>query len=300
MLNKLSLTFLSFLLLAITNLQSYEKDPNYKYQLAAVLMFQDEAPYLKEWIEYHKLLGVDHFYLYNNGSTDNYKKVLKPYIASGEVQLFHYPEITKNQADSIRIQTNIYMHAVNLSRGQAKWLAAIDADEFIVPVNQEKITNSILEVLKDYEDFGGLYLNWLCFGTSNVQKIPEDKLSIEVLTYCNDSYHVQGKCIARPERVSNCTNPHYMHYHAPFYHVNTNYVPCGDTAPVANDKMVIFHYITRDIDHLKTVKYPRRLKWMPALDLEDFVRNYNAYNKVYNPFMMKYVPALRKKMGYTD
>ena len=42
------------------------------YNVSACAIFQNEAPYLKEWIEYHRLIGVEHFYLYNNGSTDNY------------------------------------------------------------------------------------------------------------------------------------------------------------------------------------------------------------------------------------
>lgn len=33
-------------------------------------IFKDEAPYLAEWIEFHRLVGVEHFFLYDNLSTD--------------------------------------------------------------------------------------------------------------------------------------------------------------------------------------------------------------------------------------
>jgi hypothetical protein len=59
----------------------------YKYDLAICAIFQDEAPYLKEWIEFHRLVGVEHFYLYNHRSRDHYQEVLKPYILSGLVEL---------------------------------------------------------------------------------------------------------------------------------------------------------------------------------------------------------------------
>ena len=50
------------------------------YDLAIVAIFKDEGKYLKEWLDYHLLAGVDHFYLYNNDSSDDYAEVLAPYV----------------------------------------------------------------------------------------------------------------------------------------------------------------------------------------------------------------------------
>jgi hypothetical protein len=52
-------------------------------------IFQDEAPFLGEWIEFRRMLGAEHFWLYNNNSTDTYLSVLGPYIERG-------PWISKN------------------------------------------------------------------------------------------------------------------------------------------------------------------------------------------------------------
>src|ERR1700722_14415252 len=60
--------------------QSSEK---YQYQIAACMMFYNESYFLKEWLEYHKLIGIEHFYLFNNGSTDNYLEIFTPYILYG-------------------------------------------------------------------------------------------------------------------------------------------------------------------------------------------------------------------------
>ncbi|MBR7025230.1 MAG: glycosyltransferase family 2 protein, partial [Selenomonadaceae bacterium] len=46
------------------------------YDLAVVAIFKNEGHYLKEWLDYHLFAGVEHFYLYNNNSTDNYEEVL--------------------------------------------------------------------------------------------------------------------------------------------------------------------------------------------------------------------------------
>ena len=45
------ITFLSFLFCV----------PLLSYELAIVAIFRDEAFYLKEWIEYHRMAGVDRF-----------------------------------------------------------------------------------------------------------------------------------------------------------------------------------------------------------------------------------------------
>ena len=42
-----------------------------KYYFSICAIFKDESLSIKEWIEYHKLIGVEHFYLYNNNSTDS-------------------------------------------------------------------------------------------------------------------------------------------------------------------------------------------------------------------------------------
>ena len=64
----------------------------YQHELSVTAIFRDEAPYLREWIEYHKLLGVEHFYLYNNLSQDKCNEVLAPYVKNGEVDLIEWPE----------------------------------------------------------------------------------------------------------------------------------------------------------------------------------------------------------------
>lgn len=57
------------------------------HPLSICMIFRDEAPYLKEWIEFHRLAGVDHFDLCNHRNQDNYLDVLTPYMKKGVVEL---------------------------------------------------------------------------------------------------------------------------------------------------------------------------------------------------------------------
>ncbi len=61
------------------------------HDLAVVAILKNEGPYLKEWLDYHLLAGVKHFYLYDNESPDNQAEVAKPYVEAGLVDYFPYP-----------------------------------------------------------------------------------------------------------------------------------------------------------------------------------------------------------------
>lgn len=273
--------------------KSYKKPDKYQYQIAACLMFQNETFFLKEWIEYHKMLGIEHFYLFNNASTDNYMEILEPYIISGEVELYEYPTVGKNQAEHNNIQCReIYRHALKLARGKVKWLAIIDADEFIVPVEKK----SLLNLLDRYEKYGGLYLNYLFFGTSDLDEIPASKLIIEALDHCAKRPKPFGKSIVRPERVSHCTDPHRMWYRAPYFHVDTKYRTFDWTPPgTADDVLLLHHYYTGDRNHAMNVKFPRRNNWYD-LDVESYLMKLKWTNARFNPFMQRFAAKLRKNM----
>ena len=47
--------------------------------VSVLAIFKNEGMNIKEWIEHYIWQGIEHFYLINNDSTDNYKKILLPY-----------------------------------------------------------------------------------------------------------------------------------------------------------------------------------------------------------------------------
>lgn len=268
-----------------------KKNKKLAYKLAACLFFQNEAPYLKEWIEYHRLIGFEHFYLYNNESTDNYLEILKPYIKEGIVELHNSKGESQNQQEHATIQYSAYKKAIVKARGKVKWLALIDADEFIVPMQNE----TLLDILKDYENYGGLYINWLMFGTSGLQTIPQKNLMIESLVYGLPEVETLGKSIVRPDRVSNCNDAHRLFYYPPYIHVNTNHESFDWLCPKASDRLVINHYYTRDQNHLATVKYPRRRKWQ-SIDFQEYMQMGENINITSHSAILKFVPELRQRM----
>lgn len=267
----------------------------YKYDLAVCAIFQNEASYLREWIEFHKLVGVKHFYLYNNRSNDKYYQVLKPYIQSGEVELIQWNYKTKSDGSNwSSIQNKAYKHAIKSSKDVVKWLAIIDTDEFIFPVEMD----SLSEFLLDYDDEVALCVNWQMYGTSGVKEILEGHLMIEDLVYKAPEEHVENKhikSIVRPEYVTAVNNPHFCEFLPGFYQVNADKEPfVGPFSEVHIDKVRINHYWTRDEGFFYHVKIPRRQKWGDSV----YIERANNINRVVDEAIFKYVPKLKEKMGF--
>ncbi|WAW10947.1 glycosyltransferase family 92 protein [Oxalobacter vibrioformis] len=141
----------------------------FKHFLAVVAIMKDEGIYLAEWIEYHKLVGVDVFFIYDNESSDNTADILAPYIARGDVVHIPWP--------GIRQQFNAYNDALKRFRMETRWLAYIDADEFIVPLQKDTIP----DILENYKNEVGLSMHWLMYG-DNGHKNYEEGLVIERFT----------------------------------------------------------------------------------------------------------------------
>lgn len=223
---------------------------SYEYQLAIASVFQNEARFMKEWIEFHILLGVDHFYLYNDASSDNYLDILKPYIDKGIVELFE-----KVYSNHSRGQRDIRNDCLKRSSGVAKWVAFIDLDEFLFTVEKD----NLIDFLNEFEDFGGVCINWFLFGTSNIKKIPQNKLLIESLTMCDPKGLKHVKSIVRPERVEKFAHPHFATFKEGFLQVNPDKISFnGPFSPYVHfDKARINHYWTRDEHHLNNIKIPR-------------------------------------------
>ena len=167
----------------------FNQEPKtFKYELSIGIIVKNEAKYIQEWIEYHLLVGVNHFYVYDNESTDDLKIKLKPYIDAGIVEYIYFPGQHR--------QINMVNNVVKRAKNETKWLAIIDTDEFLVPLDGHK---TITDALKEYKDAPGIEVNWVIYGDSGHEKetkglvierfkehsLPDYKVNRNVKTICN-------------------------------------------------------------------------------------------------------------------
>ena len=154
-----------------------------KYNLSLILIFKDEAPFLKEWLEYHIMLGVDHFYLYQNNSSDNYMQIIMPYIEQGFITLIDWPYYPG--------QYSAYLNWYQNYRHETQWASFVDADEFLCPVKDNSLTNA----LKPYEKYPVVLVYWKLFGTSGLITHDFHRLVIEQYCCCRPKLYSEGKII---------------------------------------------------------------------------------------------------------
>ncbi|MDR1026996.1 MAG: glycosyltransferase family 92 protein [Rickettsiales bacterium] len=137
---------------ALRQLSPRRRAPRPGY-LAICAIAKNEGPYFKEWIDFHRMLGVEKFIIYDNESTDNTREILDPYIKAGVVEYIFYPGMVK--------QLKAYNDCLKRHRYDFRWIAFIDLDEFLVPADGGTIT----AYLKKMERFSSVEINWLCYGS---------------------------------------------------------------------------------------------------------------------------------------
>ena len=153
-----------------------------KYHISLCIMFKDEAPYLREWIEYHRMIGVDHFYLYDNNSSDGYEAVIRPYTEEGAVTLIRWPQEHAQAAG--------YEDCIRKYQSESDWIGFIDADEFLVPTGE----NSLADFLERFSRRPAVRICWRLFGSGGRLSRDVSRLVTEDFTVACGKLYTHGKC----------------------------------------------------------------------------------------------------------
>jgi hypothetical protein len=247
------------LLSYLKNKQTKEKE-TFPYYLSLCAIIKNEGPYLQEWIEYHKMLGVEQFYLYDNESADNTQEVLEPYIDEGTVKYKFWP--------GHPVMIEALNDCLKTRKNESFWIGFVDPDEFIVPVKH----NSIPEILKEYEEYGGLGINWIVYGSSGHEKKPEG-LTIENYTYRsnkNFSINCFVKTITNP-RTSAKVFPHNSVYLLKNFPVAIKILLDME----ANPKLNKLRFINKILNKIKDISY-----YAVTENKKKLSSGYSEYNSV--------------------
>ena len=252
--------------------------------LAVCAIYRDEAPYLREWIEFHRLVGAEHFYLYDNMSTDSHREILDPYIDRGIVTLTEWPPFPG--------QMKAYQHCLEHHRDESRWLAFIDLDEFLF----SPTGRALPEILTEFEAWPGVAVTRMIYGTSGHEDKP-DGLVIE--SYVKRAYNAHSiKSIVDPREVtSNVDNPHVFYYRSGFA-VDENKVlidqpPFHFTPTRSCSLLRINHYVTKSESEF-AVKLAR-----PRADVGEMRKHKQAppnYSVVPDEAIVRYVAPLKRAL----
>lgn len=167
--------------------------------LSIVCIIKNEAMYINEWIAFYKIMGVDHIYLFNNGSTDNIKDVITKHVQNGYVTFIDYK--------GANAQLPLYRLAIRALRKVSQWVAFIDADEFVIPAE-----GTLKDYMKKQEKYPGIGINWIVYGTGGHIERPEGLVTENYLHTFEDQNNLMNlriKSIVKPKETYDVSSPHF-------------------------------------------------------------------------------------------
>ncbi len=176
--------------------------------LSVAVVIKNEASYLAEWLDFHHRLGVDHFILYDNGSSDDTPAVLQRYIRAGLVTLIPWANFSVwfNQ------QRGAYAHALMNFGATSRWMGFFDIDEYMFPVTAASLT----DVLREREHLPVLGVAGINFGTGGHQRPPSAgvtrsyRMAVPLSAQKQHRPLLYTKCFVRPSRVESVVSAHWF------------------------------------------------------------------------------------------
>lgn len=246
---------------------------------------KNEGLYIKEWLDYHILVGVEKFYLYDNESTDNTTEILKPYIERGIVDYTYWPG--KKQ------QKITYRDSINKHAMETRWMAIIDLDEFLVPVHNKTVT----EYLKTLpSNFAQLVVGWVIYGSSGHKERQKGLVMENYKRHAENSWGI--KSINNPRLVIEITNPHT--FKVAGFTIDENGRKIGriiqtENRNITTNKIRCNHYVTKSY-----AEYIARMNQGSATGQKSTeyrgIEKFKWYdrNEIYDDIMDKYIKELKK------
>ena len=211
-----------------------------RFDVSVMAILKDEAPNMEEWLCHHMAVGVDHFFLYDNGSTDELHEVLKPYADHGVVTTIYFP--------MRGLQRDANNHVVRFFGDTTEWIAYVDIDEFLVPQNDE----SISDVMARYPDAEQVLVSRKEFCYSGVRTPVEGLVTESYREYSQQvprmgTSEILAKPIIRPRGTARVGIHNAFTVHGRT--VNTAGLPTSEEATVIEDpsyaNLQMNHYFTK-------------------------------------------------------
>jgi len=239
--------------------------------LVICAIIKNEADYIFEWLSFHAWLGVRHFYLYDNNSTDNTRAVIESWPHQSRITVIDWPFVP---GQNVAYQHMIYTHARSDS-----WCAFIDCDEFICPQGST--------TLQDAFDWfeprcNAFYMHWLMFGSSH-QIEARDGLVTERFTrrsYNSFPPNGIGKTIVRLSHATRPMTAHIIQSRGRLINDNEEEIDQfggGIHSSMTHKLLALNHYFTKSLNEWVKRRGSGRADMHP--DSPEFKRNEEEFRR---------------------
>lgn len=172
---------------------------------------KNEAPYIIEWVAYHRAIGVDNFLIYTNDCSDGTTEILDRLQDMGVLQHRNNDKWKGNSPQQ---------HALNQALKEplikkADWIIHIDVDEFM---NVRTGNGTLQDFFAKVPDATNVAMTWRLFGHNGITRLSNDFVIDQFDTcapkYCPKPHTVWGfktmfKNIGAYEKIS-CHRPNKL------------------------------------------------------------------------------------------
>ncbi|KAF3783669.1 UPF0392 protein [Nymphaea thermarum] len=209
------------------------------YSMCVCTMIRNQARFLREWITYHAHIGVQRWFVYDNGSDDDTDQVIRS---------LHGYNVTKHAWPWIKTQEAGFSHCSILARHEScEWVGFIDVDEFLY-FPRHQMSTSMEDHLKAQANWTGeLRVACRSFGPSGLSRPPDRGVMVGYT--CRMNKNERHKSIVRPEAIHSAlvNAVHHFYLKDGYEYVDVN-----------KEKMVVNHYKYQVWDVFKQ-KFDRRV-----------------------------------------
>jgi FkbM family methyltransferase len=212
-----------------------------QYNLCVMSIFKNETMNLRMWLEHYLWQGVDHFYLIDNGSTDDPLNILYEYIDKGLVTYYNRQE-KHQQAEHYR-----YVFDNENLKEKTKWLCICDLDEFFFGTSNK--LSSVLN--EDFDSYNVIYTHSFFYGSDNLIEHPKD-IRTSILHRTED---VENgiKYIFKPTAISDSSEI-WIHW---LVHPGSLQKKVLETETFNDNKIRLNHYLIQSLEYFQNIKMTR-------------------------------------------
>ncbi|MDR2504377.1 MAG: glycosyltransferase family 92 protein [Deltaproteobacteria bacterium] len=263
-----------------------------KYYLALCCIAKDEEFFVEEWLCYHSLLGVEHFYVYDNMSAAPLRHLpaVRRFMDQGRLTLM--------EAEGHGRQMPSYDHCLRVYGPECRWIGFIDLDEFVYIQNY----TDLRAFMAEFEPYAGLILNWRTFSSNGHLRRPTGL----VMDNYTERLHrpdadLHFKSLVDPRYAMGAKNPHTFIFAPGAYCVSENHTPIPaeeSLAPPIRRRAWINHYYYRSQQDFERKVLRGRASVTPdkgGKRLEAFYEQ-TRFLREEDTSIRRFSPAVRKAM----
>jgi hypothetical protein len=172
---------------------------------------KNEAPYIVEWIAYHRAMGIDNFLIYTNGCEDGTSEILDRLQEMGVLQHRNNDDWKGNSPQQYALNSALKEPVIK----NAEWIIHIDVDEFM---NVRCGNGTVQDFIAAVPDATNVAMTWRLFGHNGITQLNKDFVVDQFETcapkFCPKPHTVWGfktmfKNIGAYEKIS-CHRPNKL------------------------------------------------------------------------------------------